>query len=488
MSDESPSFDVRAGDVIAGKYRVERVLGRGAMGVVVAAMHLELHELRAIKFMSDEALAAPEALERFLREARAAARLKSQHVTKVHDVGRLDSGAPYIVMEYLEGADLRVKLKKGGPLSVDEAVLYVAQACEALAEAHEAGIVHRDIKPGNLFLSQGVGGAPCIKVVDFGIAKLVHGAGAADGRDLTATAAVLGTPKFMSPEQMRADRAAIDARSDLWALGVTLYQLLTRKMPFAGDSIAALCSAILWNDFTPASKLRPDLPAGLDAVIARCLAKDASSRYQTAIELATALLPFGSDEVQRVAPIVHTRALAAAIVRASGVHAAVDPTTATGDSALAAGTAAPWAKATTPPRPAPRTRPAARIAGVAGFLFAGLVAAGVVFTRSGVRPAAPLASAAPSETAPSPVVEPPPPATGTAAATMTATPTATAAPAPSGAAAVEPPLVVADAGAPSVADAGVAHARAPAKVAPGGSAHPGGKSPKAGESFWQSRK
>src|SRR5262245_32497698 len=185
---------VKRGDVLAGKYRVESVLGVGGMGVVVAATHLDLLETRAIKLMLPEALESADSVERFLREARASSRLESEHVARVHDVGRLDDGSPYMVMEYLEGTDLRGLLRQRGTITVAEAALYAIQACEALAEAHAMGIVHRDLKPGNLFVTRRRDGSTCVKVLDFGISKVQ---GSDDDPEMTSTQAVMGSPTYM---------------------------------------------------------------------------------------------------------------------------------------------------------------------------------------------------------------------------------------------------------------------------------------------------
>ena len=278
----------REGEVLAGKYRVERVLGMGGMGVVVAAMHLDLHELRAIKFMLSTALDNAEAVERFMREARAAARLRSEHVARVHDVGHLDNGAPYMVMEYLAGADLGSVLKQRGPLPAHEAALYAIQVCSALAEAHSSGVIHRDLKPANLFLTQRPDGTPCVKVLDFGISKVT---GAGSDFEMTKTHAVLGSPHYMSPEQMRSSRS-VDARTDIWSLGVILYKLVTGKAPFRGQNITELISAVLEGAPPAPSTLRAGLPLGLDEIIARCLSRKPEGRYPSVNDLAAALMPF----------------------------------------------------------------------------------------------------------------------------------------------------------------------------------------------------
>ncbi len=277
---------VPVGAVIAGKYRVERILGAGAMGVVLAARHMELLELRAIKLMLPAGQQFPESTERFLREARAAARLRSQHVAKVHDVGRLEDGAPYAVIEYLEGTDLKVMLDQRGVISVAEAATYLGQVCEAIGEAHAAGIVHRDLKPANLFLTRGPTGAPIVKVLDFGIAKMAAPDGTAN--DMTATSAMLGTPLYMSPEQMRGARD-VDHRADIWALGVILYRMLTGTTPFTGGSLTEVCAAVVADVPRSPRSLRGDLSPDVEAVILRCLQKEPGQRYQSVAEFAAAL-------------------------------------------------------------------------------------------------------------------------------------------------------------------------------------------------------
>src|SRR3954471_13257585 len=164
--------DVHPGDIIAGKFQIERVLGEGGMGYVVSARHLQLGQVVALKFMREDVLTS-EFKSRFLREARNTVRLKSKHVSRVLDVGTLDGGSPYMVMEYLEGTDLSELLHKRGPLPVADACEYILQACEAIAEAHGYGIVHRDLKPATLFLTRGQSGEPVVKVLDFGVSKVL---------------------------------------------------------------------------------------------------------------------------------------------------------------------------------------------------------------------------------------------------------------------------------------------------------------------------
>ena len=279
-------------EIIAGKYRVERIIGRVGMGIVVAAWHLELDQRVALKFLMPELAERGESAERFRREARAAARIKSEHVVRVLDVGNWEGNAPYMVMEYLDGRDLSAELEERGTLAIRECVDYLLQAIEAVAEAHALGIVHRDLKPENLFLARRVDGSRSVKVLDFGISKTIV-LGSSDERSLTRTANIMGSPFYMSPEQMRTPRD-VDARSDIWALGAILYDLLTGRPPYVAETIPQLCTMLLESDPKPLLELRPDADPELGRVVARCLAKDTAARWGSVVDLAYALLPFGS--------------------------------------------------------------------------------------------------------------------------------------------------------------------------------------------------
>jgi serine/threonine-protein kinase len=296
MTDQARRSPVRVGrigDIVGGKYRVERVVGAGGMGVVVAAVHLELGQRVALKFILPDAMAGRDAVERFFREARAIARLNSEHITRVFDVSRADEENPYMVLELLEGEDLAHLHRSKGPLSVGDAVEYLLQACAGLVDAHAAGIIHRDLKPQNLFVTRRPNGAPLVKLLDFGIAKAV-GAAAVGQITLTDSKAVIGSPLYMPPEQMRSARIA-DVRSDIWSMGVMLYELLGGKLPFDGETVTEICVRVVNEAPTPLLTLRPSLDPKLAETVMRCLEKNPDRRWPNVAQLGAALEPYAKS-------------------------------------------------------------------------------------------------------------------------------------------------------------------------------------------------
>jgi serine/threonine-protein kinase len=429
---ESGSSPVKEGDLLAGKYRVERVLGVGGMGIVVAARHEQLDQAVAIKFVRDDALGNQEAVARFLREARAAVKLRSEHAAKVLDVGTLESGAPYMVMEYLEGSDLGAVLIDRGPLPIEVAAEYVVQACEAVAEAHAAGIIHRDLKPQNLFLSRMVGGGSRVKVLDFGVSKTL--ANSSGGGALTQTRSMLGSPLYMSPEQMRSSRD-VDARSDVWAFGVVLFELLTKRWPYEAETMPELVLKVVTEPPQPLAAFRPDVPQAMIDVVERCLQKDPAARFANAAELALALEPFAPAEsritVERArmamgstgrGPLVSSPSLASAETPA---RPALTP--------AAWGSGRGQATVTEPKRSGGMW-----IGG--GIAVAAMIGGAVFLLRSHDTPPLQVPAAPPPQTAaatPPPAIAPPAPAPSAALAPApTDVPVATSAPAPTASASV----------------------------------------------------
>jgi len=287
----------RPGTVLLGKYRVDRCIGEGGMGAVLQAHHIDLEDPVAIKVLLPEMLDRQEIVQRFLREARAAVKLKGEHIARVIDVGRLDAdvdgnfeGVPYIVMEYLEGSDLNAIIKAHGPQEPPISVDLMMQACEAIAEAHSLGIIHRDIKASNFFITwTGEDHPPHLKVLDFGIATTPKGTS-----ELTDGGQIIGTPAYMAPEQMRSSRLA-DVRSDIWSMGVVLYEMLEGERPFRSEAYSDLCLKVGMDP--PEPMVQPAVPDGLRAVVMKCLEKSVERRYQTVAQLSFDLMPFASDGV-----------------------------------------------------------------------------------------------------------------------------------------------------------------------------------------------
>jgi eukaryotic-like serine/threonine-protein kinase len=275
------------GTILLGKYRVDGLIGRGGMGAVVKAWHIDLDQPVAIKCLMPEMLDREEIVQRFLREAKAAVKLKSAHVAQVIDVGRLPDSTPIIVMEFLEGADLGAICKHHGAQDPQIAVDLLLQACEGLAEAHANGIVHRDVKSSNFFITQRPNQPAILKVLDFGIATAPQGTS-----DLTSTQSVMGTPSYMAPEQMRSSKA-VDARSDIWSLGVVLYELLEGARPFQSEAYSELCLKVGMDP--PLPMRRAGVPVELQMVVLKCLEKPLDKRYQSVADLAWDLVPFSSD-------------------------------------------------------------------------------------------------------------------------------------------------------------------------------------------------
>jgi serine/threonine-protein kinase len=289
LSEETP--DPRLGTQV-GTYALVRLVGRGGMGAVYEARHTRLGRRFAIKFLLPELAARPEILRRFENEAMATGALEHPNLVAVTDLGRAPDGAPFIVMEYLNGEDCAHLLHRVGPLPAPRAADLVLQACRGVASAHAGGTIHRDLKPENLFVTTAGDGSDLVKVLDFGIAKLRPAADKpeADGTK-TRTGATLGTAHYMSPEQARG-AGEVDVRTDVYSLGVVLYELLGGRRPFEGDDFLNVVHQILSVEAPPLAQLRPGLPAGLEAVVARAMRKAPRERFAGAAEMAEALQPF----------------------------------------------------------------------------------------------------------------------------------------------------------------------------------------------------
>ncbi len=391
------------------------------MGVVVAATDLQLERKVAIKFLLPDYAQHAEAAQRFLREARAAVKIQSEHVARVIDVGTMEGGAPYMVMEYLEGRDLSAVIEEHRRLPVEEAVAYVLEGCDAIAEAHSVGIVHRDLKPANLFLTQQPDGSLRVKVLDFGISKAMV-TGDSD-HSLTRTSSMMGSPLYMSPEQMKSAKN-VDPRTDVWALGVILYELLMGEPPFNADSIPELSAKVLLEQPPSIRSARPDVPAQLEAVILHALEKEPARRYATVADLAMALVSFGPPRtrinVERASRLLRVQPAAVAPVSRTG---SADAPVSSISAPSFARTEAGWTD-TDSTRKKEKSRTPVLIAGAAALvvgLAAFVVLRGAPHAETAIAPSAvpvaiaPAAAAAPVRPEPAAVVpaasvEAPPPA------------------------------------------------------------------------------
>jgi serine/threonine-protein kinase len=307
------------GDILLGKYRVEEVIGIGGMGRVVKAAHLYLQQPVAIKILLSNMAESQSTVARFLREAQSTVKLRSEHIARVMDVGTLPDGVPFMVMEFLEGHDLNQILRHHGPQMPQAVVDLMLQACEGIAEAHALGIVHRDIKPSNFFVTHRPDGSNLLKILDFGISKTP-----AEISELTGTQTVVGTPTYMAPEQMKTARST-DSRSDIWSMGVVMYQMLAGRPPFEAETYAALVLAVGTQPPTP---FHVPVPPGLRDIVMRCLEKDPKDRIQNVGELAKMLAPYASDPLSaqqsadRAMRILAARATQPAYPQLSGSSAA----------------------------------------------------------------------------------------------------------------------------------------------------------------------
>jgi eukaryotic-like serine/threonine-protein kinase len=406
------------GDVIADKYRVERIVGVGGMGVVMAVTHLQIGEPYAIKFLRPGSQRDPETVARFMREARAAVRIKSDHIVRVNDVGQLADGSPFILMEYLVGQDVADELKERGPLPVRDAVEYVLQACAGIAEAHALGIVHRDLKPSNLFLTRRSDGAGLVKVLDFGIAKAMDAD--SPSASLTQTSSAFGSPAYMSPEQVRSAKR-VDFRTDVWSLGVILFELLTGTLPFDAETTAGLLAAIAADEPHRVRKYRPDVSEELDAIVRACLEKDVARRIHSVSELAQALEPFATggvvsvDRIRRLVPLGDVQSSSS-----SNRYPSAVPPGPFGAPSLSVDAATERALTMSAGRSPTKNRALVPLA--VGLAIAGVVGAGAITVRLRTRPASePVAIPAPTESAPTVI---------TSAATTPAVPDPAPAPPP----------------------------------------------------------
>lgn len=418
----------KPGESIAGRYVVESVIASGGMGVIYAGRHLVLDERVAIKCLLPELSTDAEQTARLVGEARAAAKIRSEHVARIIDADRLPDGTVFLAMEHLDGRDLETLLGERGPLPVDEAVAYILQASEALAEAHGCGIIHRDLKPANLFASRRTDGSTCIKVLDFGISKVLSH----EAQVRTRTGTFMGTPMYASPEQLTTP-SDIDRRTDIWALGCVLYELLSGVPPFVRDTMGALVAAIISAPLEPIMARRADVPPTLDAAVARCLEKDRARRWGDIAELAAALAPFAPAQaaisLSRIQALTRPSGGIAFAATESG-HSRIPPASTPNLSAnisAHARTVAAWNGPTQAPQ-ASRSSSTPWI--VASVVAVALTAGGIILKRSHRAPPAEPAAAAAAPPVPAPPPTPPAPIVLETAPAVSSAPPAASVPPP----------------------------------------------------------
>jgi len=426
---------VAVGDVLNGKYRIDGVLGEGGVGIVYCAQHLELDEKVALKFLRPESLGDRGIVARFAREAKAALSIKSEYVARVMDVGTVEAtGVPFIVMEYLEGQDFSATLRLHGVFSTQDVSEYVLQVCEALAIAHAKGIVHRDIKPENIFLTTTQHGRSIkvAKVLDFGISKAALTGSFLKEIPLVRTGHLMGTPLYMSPEQVRA-ASQVDARTDIWSLGLVMYEILTGTTAFNASSLTELCAAILEREAPPVRSLRPEVPEGLAVAVERCLKKDPAQRFQNVGALAMALLPFAPKRAricaERAVSVLREAGIAEPELK---VHSTMPPPT---DEAInvaaslsqqiriASATSLPAVQASAAPSGSRRPVVAIAIGGVVavalGVVCTLLILRGAAAPKPAISADPSVTAAVPQPTSPAGTFDVPPPTTSAGVDTMT---------------------------------------------------------------------
>jgi serine/threonine-protein kinase len=435
------------GELIGDRYRVERVIAEGGMGVIVAARHLELEETVAIKFLKDEFASKPEIVGRFAREAKAAAKIKCEYTATVHDVGISTDRGPYIVMEYLEGRDLEAVLQSDRRIPYARAVELMMQAGEAIGVAHANGIIHRDIKPANLFLVKSEHDVPIVKVLDFGVSKAALTGNMFGGAiSLVKTQSLVGSPIYMSPEQIRGNQESGFA-ADIWSMGAVLYELVTGATAFTGSSITELCAAVLETEPLPITARIADVPAGLSDTIMRCLEKDPAKRWPTVAELVVALAPYAPKRARMSVDRVVAVSKSAGLVPLSfTAPTTIAPPPSSGASIPAIPSSSPTPlslletrseAAQTSRRPAlildeePRPSSSKRAAVVGVLLLAAAGAMGAIYlAKRSASPAASLTSTVEAKPTPPPAPAAPAPATPETAITVTPSPTVAATPPP----------------------------------------------------------